>query len=299
MRPDAHFLVLAFIFILLQACFELFIPAFTANLINIGIQNYGITNAAPDQLTAEDFSFVKTGMDASPQTLLEQSYTQSGSILRKKSLDSASEKQLDDAFSLSEWTVIYLAEELPGEAPSQSALHATAMSDLSTVDLEALRSAMPQLKTLPAAQWESARAKALQLTSDIRAQTGAAFAAAFYRDAGIDPWTIQRRYLIREGALMLCIAIAACLCALLGARYAAKSGAAFARNLRRAVFCKISGFSSTEFDRYGEATLVSRTTSDITLIQSSTISALRILFFSLCMGIGGVILAFRENVSLA
>ncbi|GMQ58504.1 ABC transporter ATP-binding protein [Vallitalea sediminicola] len=106
-------------------------------------------------------------------------------------------------------------------------------------------------------------------------------------------------YIAKIGAFMLLIAALGGLCSILTSMLSAKTGSAFARNLRAKVFDKIENYSLKEFDEKGTASLITRTTNDITQIQNLVIMLLRMFIRAPLMAVGGIIMAINKNPNLS
>ena len=78
----------------------------------------------------------------------------------------------------------------------------------------------------------------------------------------------------------------------------ARIAAGTARDMRRGVFKTIESFSSAEFDKFSTASLITRTTNDITQIQMVIIMMVRMIFFAPIMGVGGIIRAMGKDSSM-
>src|SRR5437588_1787599 len=74
-------------------------------------------------------------------------------------------------------------------------------------------------------------------------------------------------YIWKVGQFMLLVALASGLCAITAAFLSAQAATGFGRNLRNRLFSQVSGFSLHEFDKFGTATLITRTTNDINQVQ--------------------------------
>jgi len=122
---------------------------------------------------------------------------------------------------------------------------------------------------------------------------------AEYTAMGVATESLQNRYIVRTGLLMLAIALLAALSTITVVFLSAKIGAGVARDLRQDVFSKIEGFSLYEFDRFSTASLITRTTNDITQVQMVTVMIVRMVFFAPIMGIGGIIRALDKSVSMS
>lgn len=105
-------------------------------------------------------------------------------------------------------------------------------------------------------------------------------------------------YIFRSGAMMLGVSLVAAVCMVASSYYSAYVTASFTSGIRADVFDKVKDFSQTDFNRFGGATLLTRSTSDATQMQIVVINGLRSLLLIPITGIGALIMAFRENVTL-
>lgn len=105
-------------------------------------------------------------------------------------------------------------------------------------------------------------------------------------------------YIMQNGMMMLVISLIAAVCMVASSYYSAYVTASFTSRIRADVFDKVKSFSQTDFDRFGGATLLTRSTTDATQIQIVVINGLRSLLLVPITGAGALIMAFRENVLL-
>ena len=116
-------------------------------------------------------------------------------------------------------------------------------------------------------------------------------------DTGVVDGNIN--YIIRIGMWMILIAIIAMICSVLGSYLAAKVATGFGRDLRTKVFSKVESFSLEEFDKKGTASLIIRTTNDITQIQRLAVIMLRMFLRAPLLFIGGIIMAVSKDTKLS
>ncbi len=109
----------------------------------------------------------------------------------------------------------------------------------------------------------------------------------------------DQRAIIRIGGLMLLMSIAATFCAILSSYYASKVATGFGRILRGTIFARVEHFSIHQFDRFGSASLVTRTTNDTTQVQQMLTMMLTMVITAPMMATGGVILALSQDTQLA
>lgn len=104
--------------------------------------------------------------------------------------------------------------------------------------------------------------------------------------------------ILRIGALMLLVTAGGVICAVISSYLSARISTGFGASLRSSIFRKVSGFSLNEFDRFGTATLITRTTNDVFQIQMVTIMIMRMMISAPMMAVGGIILALRRDRQL-
>lgn len=106
-------------------------------------------------------------------------------------------------------------------------------------------------------------------------------------------------FILRVGALMLAVAAAGGACNLLGSYFAARASAGYARDLRKVVFAHVESFSLQEFDKFGTASLITRTTNDIQQLQMVVMTGLRMMVMAPIMSVGGIVMAVSKDPGLS
>ena len=119
-----------------------------------------------------------------------------------------------------------------------------------------------------------------------------------YVALGADVDAIQTQYILNAGLKMLGIALLGSVVAMLSAYLSSRVGSGLARDLRKAVFEKVESFSNSEFNKFSTASLITRTTNDITQVQMLMIMMLRIVLFAPMMGIGALVKAITHSTSM-
>ena len=106
-------------------------------------------------------------------------------------------------------------------------------------------------------------------------------------------------YIWRIGAVMLALTIVVGILAIVGVYYASRASMGLGRDVRRAVFERVQQFSALEMNRFGTPSLITRNTNDVQQVQIFVQLALTLMVIAPIMGIGGVVLALRTNVTLS
>jgi ATP-binding cassette subfamily B multidrug efflux pump len=110
-----------------------------------------------------------------------------------------------------------------------------------------------------------------------------------YKALGMDLNQLQMNYLFYFGDLMILLTILSMACTIGVGYLSAKIATGMARNMRRDVFKKVETFSNVEFDNFSTASLITRSTNDITQVQMAIMMIIRLVFYAPILGIGGII----------
>ena len=106
-------------------------------------------------------------------------------------------------------------------------------------------------------------------------------------------------YIRHTGLIMIAVAAATVVCAIMGSLLASRAAARSSRDIRRALFIKVTAFSAAELNDFSTASLITRSTNDVQMVQQATVMILRLACFAPIMGIGAVIKALNTSVSLS
>ena len=105
-------------------------------------------------------------------------------------------------------------------------------------------------------------------------------------------------YIWRTGGMMMLVSLAGTVCSIAMGYFAAKVAANVGADLRMGIFSKVQSFSNAEFDHFSTASLITRTTNDITQIQMLLVMSIRMVFYAPILGIGGLVKALNESTSM-
>jgi len=106
-------------------------------------------------------------------------------------------------------------------------------------------------------------------------------------------------YIVGKGAFMLVIAIAGSGFSIMGAFISARVAMGFGRDVRNEIFTRVSSYSLSEFDKIGAASLITRTTNDVTQVQTALVMMLRFMVYSPIMCVGGIVMALSVDTGLS
>lgn len=172
-------------------------------------------------------------------------------------------------------------------------------TDSKAMDMSKLGELVPMLAMLPQGMVDDAIAAAAATPESMLSQTAAVFTKGFYMQLGADTDAMQTSYIFRTGGKMLLMALLLAVCAISVGFCGSRMGAGIARDLRRDIFAKVTSFTNNEYDKFGTASLITRSTNDVTQVQGLVTMGLRIMCYAPIIGIGGTIMALSKSVSMA
>jgi len=141
--------------------------------------------------------------------------------------------------------------------------------------------------------------EALDAAKTMKFSVGTSFTRAFYYELGADANSVQQSSILSIGFAMLAITVGVALITVANGFLSARISSGIGRNVRRDIFSKVQTFSPAEFDKFSTATLITRSTSDVSGVQQVAMMALRMILSAPIMGIGGIIYAVRINSKMS
>jgi len=103
----------------------------------------------------------------------------------------------------------------------------------------------------------------------------------------------------RVGGLMLLVALAGGICTVAASYLSSQVGMGYGRVLRGKVFSHIQDFSLREFNQFGAATLITRTTNDVTQVQMVVMMSLRMAVTAPLLMFGSIVMAVSRDSQLS
>lgn len=312
LKPFAA-LVLACILLLFgQAMCDLTLPNLMSDIVNTGIQLGGVDEAAPAVLNQQAVDLLTLFMNDAEAGTFKNAYTpvEHGSDEETKLAKTYENIKDMDAVALSKDTDVQAVGDAYGKAAyafmtflkdygAQTGQAVDTESGVQDMDMRQLYAVIPMLQQMPKETFSEAIDSAENAQSMIGSQVGATFTKLFYKELGVDLDAKQVRYIVIKGLEMLGIALLGVLAAVLVGFFASRISSGVAKQMRSDVFRKVESFSNTEFDKFSTASLITRTTNDVTQVQMLISMGLRLMCYAPIMGVGGIIFALQKSVSLS
>jgi ATP-binding cassette subfamily B multidrug efflux pump len=301
--------------LVLQAYCDLSLPAYTSDIVNVGIQQGGIEDEVPRQIATEEMEKLLLFVSEDDQQTVMDAYTEDNTSYKKEAYvlkDSVAEDEhtlrklkeilqipmmMTSGIESGSDTTKQMEEKLKeqmSQGMSQGMPQSVPLDDMSMFDL---------LKMLPAEQRttmvEKIEEQMSEMPDTILDQAAVSFCRSAYKDLGMDMDQIQIHYLLKTGGQMAALALLGMVASIMVAFLASRVGASAGRDLRSGVFHKVVGFSNNEFNHFSTASLITRSTNDIQQIQMLIVMLLRMVLYAPILAIGGVLQVMKTNVSMS
>jgi hypothetical protein len=275
--------VIAIVLLLVvQAAGDLTLPDYTSKIVNVGIQNGGIENVAPDVIRKSEMENLLIFTEDDDKILA--SYEE----ILKEDLDSEEYEKLVKKYPALENEALYRIKKISkSEQDELDSLMAKPLMMLSTT------------KQMPKEQidkmLETVNQKLDDMQESILEQAAIQEVKNEYKAIGIDTDSIQNQYIIMAGLKMLGISLIIMISAISIMCLSARVAARLAKTLREKVFKKVLSFSNKEFSEYSTASLITRSTNDIQQIQGLIAILFRVVVYAPIIGIGGFLRVLSQS----
>ena len=321
--------------LVVQAYCDLSLPAYTSDIVNVGIQQGGIEDEVPRQIATEEMEKLLLFVSEDDQQMVMDAYIEDNTSYKKEAYvlkDSVAEegntmenlkdilqipmmmtsgiesgsdttKQMED--KLKEQMSQGMAQSMPQGADRtmpEGMPQGESQAESQAVSLDDM-SMFDLLKMLPAEQRatmvEKIEEQMSEMPDTILDQASVSFCRSAYKDLGMDMDQTQIHYLLKTGGQMAALALLGMVASIMVAFLASRVGASAGRDLRSGVFHKVVGFSNNEFNHFSTASLITRSTNDIQQIQMLIVMLLRMVLYAPILAIGGVLQVMKTNVSMS
>lgn len=311
--------IIAVLFLLFaQAMGELALPNYMSDIVNVGIQQGGVESAVPEAIRESQldkmFMFMSAEEKAAVQdayVLLDPTLENYPALVKKYPAAVPGEVYIRKALSAEQIAalnpitgkallIVYTLEQAVSDPETAAQLSGMTGFDLSM--LPAGADVFSLLQTLPPEQLQqmmSAAGEQFAPMDETMIVQAAAAAIRAENDAlGVDAQRLQTNYILRVGGLMLLVSLGVITSVIIISFLSSRTGAGFARDLRKNLFAKVESFSKAEFETFSTASLITRSTNDVTQMQMVVTMMLRMLFFAPIMAVGAIIRAVEKSPSM-
>lgn len=289
------FSVIAVVLLLfVQAYLDLTLPDYTSKIVNVGVQQGGIENAAIEKIGEDTLNTLVLLMDKEDQKYIINHYEKSDTYKGEAIYELKEDSDINKVSSIMAEPMMilsYASQENSSDSDSSVSFdlpEEMTLSQALSLMNDTERSAM--LKQIDK--------KIEDIPDTIIDQAAVSYVKSEYERIGVDTDHIQTMYILKVGFIMLSIAFAAMAVGILIVFIGSRMAARLAKTLRHKVFTKVVGFSKNELKTYGQSSLITRTTNDVQQVQMVVVFLLRVVFYAPIIGIGGVMKAMNTNADM-
>lgn len=320
LKPFLPLVLGAIVLLFVQANANLALPDYMSQIVNVGIQQGGVEEAVPEALRQATMDRLRLFLTdeafdevLSQYALVDRSspdydtYVEKYPILAEEPIyvratsDPETIERLSPVMGRA-MLIVFAIEQIQANPDRASML----MPGVEGVDLSRLppgTDLFALLRNLPAEQ-RAAIGEAVDLRFEplggekAMIQAAARAVRAEYEALGMDVARIQTTYILRVGGEMFLVSLVAAVATIAVGVLAARTAAGLARDLRRLFFERVMRFSRAELDRFSTASLITRSTNDITQIQTATMFLLRMVVYAPLIAVGALIRALSKSPSM-
>lgn len=308
LKPYAPRVLLILCVLVVQAYCDLSLPTYTSNIVNVGIQQSGIDEEIPENISEEEMNRLLLFVSEDDRQDIQDAYEKSsesfdydGEVLTLKDSVKSDNEKLDALTEEMKLPMMLTAgfengsdttKQMEGQLKEQMS-QVPGIEKMSVFDIFGMMN-----DTQRAAIVDKITKQMDKMPDSILDQTAISYVKSTYEQIGMDTGHMSTVYILKTGAKMLGLAALGMAASILACLMASRVGSKVGRGLRRDTFRKVIGFSNAEFDKFSTASLITRSTNDIQQIQLLTVMILRIVLYAPIMAIGGILKVSKTNVDM-
>lgn len=308
LKPYAPRVLLILCVLVVQAYCDLSLPTYTSNIVNVGIQQSGIDEEIPENISEEEMNRLLLFVSEDDRQDIQDAYEKSsesfdydGEVLTLKDSVKSDNEKLDALTEEMKLPMMLTAgfedgsdttKPMEGQLKEQMS-QVPGIEKMSVFDIFGMMD-----DTQRAAIVDKITEQMDKMPDSILDQAAISYVKSTYEQIGLDTGHMSTVYILKTGAKMLGLAALGMAASILACLMASRVGAKVGRGLRRDTFRKVIGFSNAEFDKFSTASLITRSTNDIQQIQFLTVMILRIVLYAPVMAIGGILKVSKTNVDM-
>ena len=308
LKPYAPRVLLILCVLVVQAYCDLSLPTYTSNIVNVGIQQSGIDEEIPENISEEEMNRLLLFVSEDDRQDIQDAYEKSsesfdydGEVLTLKDSVKSDNEKLDALTEEMKLPMMLTAGfENGSDTTKQMEVQLKEqMSQVPGIEKMSVFDIFGMMDdTQRAAIVDKITEQMDKMPDSILDQAAISYVKSTYEQIGLDTGHMSTVYILKTGAKMLGLAALGMAACILACLMASRVGAKVGRGLRRDTFRKVIGFSNAEFDKFSTASLITRSTNDIQQIQLLTVMILRIVLYAPIMAIGGILKVSKTNVDM-
>lgn len=318
LKPYTWLLLAAIALLFVQAMADLALPNYMSEIVNVGIQQGGIESAVPSAIRRDQMDKAMFFMSAGEKEQVLANYTlidtssadfstwveQYPTLAQEPVyiLNAADETTIPTLNPImgKALTVVYAIQQAAANPDTATAMGANTGFDLTKIP--AGMDVFTLISSIPAAQLQqmtsSVNEKFAAMDDKMITQAAAAAIKAEYTALGVNTSKVQSAYIWRIGGIMILVTLLSVAAIIAVGLLSSRTAAGVARDLRRDVFTKVESFAKAEFEKFSTASLITRSTNDVTQLQTTLVMIIRMVFYAPIIAVGAIIRAVDKSPSM-
>lgn len=289
------------VLLVVQALCELSLPNYTADIVDVGIQQNGVDSVAMREMSRDTYEWLMAFMNTDECAYVASCYEEGkDSYVLKRTIEADKDKIKKLEQALQEPLVLTYFMEYGAKQTTDSQY--TSMMGDAAEGLEQVQKLKDAGVLQPTSLYEMRKKVSEQfgeLGDTMTDQLSVAMVEKEYEALGYDMHKMQMQYLLHTGGVMILMTLGMLVAAVLLGFVSSKTAADIGRSLRQKVYTSVISYSGKEIDQFSTASLITRCTNDIQQVQMVEVMLLRLVLYAPVLAIGGIIMVSRTDTSMS
>lgn len=289
------------VLLVVQALCELSLPNYTADIVDVGIQQNGVDSVAMREMSRDTYEWLMTFMNTDECAYVASCYEEGkDSYVLKRTIEADKDKIKKLEQTLQEPLVLTYFMEY-GAKQTADSQYTSMMGDAAEglVQVQKLKDAGVLQPTSLYEMRKKVSEQFGELGDTMTDQLSVAMVEKEYEALGYDMQKMQMQYLLHTGGVMILMTLGMLVAAVLLGFVSSKTAADIGRSLRQKVYTSVISYSGKEIDQFSTASLITRCTNDIQQVQMVEVMLLRLVLYAPVLAIGGIIMVSRTDTSMS
>ncbi len=279
--------IIAIALLIVQAFCELSLPAYTSDILNIGLTQNGIEDAVPNSIRKESLDEVCMLISDEDEAVVRSAYTaDEGDDIY--TFNGSVERKTLNSILIEPEAILYYVQQAYSSSQTPHSPEEI---------LSAYNSGMVSKEEINAMVSSEENKISVQDTSFLE-QVAVLFVANEYTAMGISLEQLQTDYLWYKGGQMILLSLLMVAVSVLAGLVASLASSKIGRNLRKGIYEKVMSFSTAEMNYFSTASLITRSTNDIQQIQMIAVIILRMVLYAPILAVGGIIQVINTSTGM-
>ena len=297
-KPFIPLVALALLLLFAQTILELNLPNYMSSIVNVGIVQSGISNAAPEVMDADMMDMTLRFVDGAEEASVKNAYTwvdagkAAGKTLKTYPVlatqgayvRNVTDKESLTALNTAVSKAYFILNMSLGGADFSKMTPDEVLAQAATVSEDAIA---------------GARAMAEEAVPSFMSSVAITLTKGIHTAMGGNVPKSQQGYILKIGGIMLLFSLMSGLCTVGNGFCGARVSAGIGKKLRHDIYTKVTSFSSEDVDAFSTATLITRSTNDVQQVQMVAMMGIRMVFMAPLYAVGGIVMALRKCANMS